>query len=65
MTPEERQECAELRKELMALQADYKDLLDKLMKWSKHFYEFYKLIDKVNDEENQNGIRSEKRSGTG
>jgi len=57
MMAEQRQECAELRKELMAMQGDYKDLSDKLVQWSKHFFEFYKLIDKVNDKENQQAKR--------
>ena len=53
MTPEQKEECSELRKELMAMQADYKDLNKKLFKWSEHFFVFWKQISNVNGKENK------------
>ena len=56
MNQSEREMCQELRKELMVLEADYKDLQKKLFNWSKRFFEFFKIIDSVNDEREKNEL---------
>ena len=49
MTDDERKEYRELYKELMVLQADYKDLSKRLTRWGKRFWNYYKKIEsKIN-----------------
>jgi uncharacterized protein YhaN len=44
-----REEIAQMRKDLMVMQADYRDLEDRMRRWNERFFALYQKIDNLND----------------